>query len=143
VSTTTETADEPRPRPAPLPDGVSAPYWKAAAEGRLLYQECPACGHRQLYPRPVCTNCAATPEWRDSSGRGTVHTFTVIRQNHGKPFRDMIPYVVAMVELDEGPRLMTNIVDCDPESVRIGMAVEVQMEEVDDEVAIPMFKPVA
>jgi uncharacterized OB-fold protein len=134
---------EPAPaggRPLPQLDDVSRPYWSALAGGRLRYQECPHCGHRQLYPRACCTACGDTPEWRDASGEGTVHTFTVIRQNHGKPFRDLLPYVVAMVELDEGPRLMTNIVGCPPEDVRIGRRVRLDAERVDDELGLPFFR---
>jgi uncharacterized OB-fold protein len=128
-------------RPLPAPDAVSAPYWKAATDGKLVYQECPACGHRQLYPRAMCTACAATPEWRDASGSGTVHTFTVIRQNWAEPFRSQLPYVVAMIELDEGPRLMSNVTDCAPEDVHIGMRVELYTVRVDDEIGLPLFRP--
>jgi uncharacterized OB-fold protein len=130
-------------RPVPLPDNISRPYWEAAGRGELLYQECPQCGQRQLYPRALCTACAATPEWRTASGRGTVHTFTVIRQNWAEPFREMLPYVVAMVELDEGPRLMSNVTDCAPEAVHIGMPVEAWFESVEDGIALPMFRPAA
>ena len=128
-------------RPVPLADNVSRPYWEAAGRGELLYQECPACGHRQLYPRALCTDCGATPEWRTASGRGTVHTYTVIRQNWAEPFREMLPYVVAMVELDEGPRLMSNVTDCAPEDVAVGMPVEAWYLPFDDGVALPMFRP--
>ena len=79
-------------RPLPRPDNVTAPYWEAAARRELLIQRCPACGHRQFYPRALCTVCAADPEWERASGQGTVHTFTVIRQNYAKPFRDELPY---------------------------------------------------
>ena len=67
--------------------------------------------------------CRGPVEWVEASGRGTVYSFTVIRQNYSRPFRDWIPYVVALVDLEEGPRVMTNIVDCEPDDVRIGMAV--------------------
>ena len=80
-------------RPIPRPDAVSAPYWEAAARGELLIQECTSCGHRQFYPRAVCTDCGGDVDWLTCSGRGTVHTFTVIRQNHAKPFKDELPYV--------------------------------------------------
>lgn len=128
-------------RPVPLPDNVSRPYWEAAGRGELLYQECPKCGQRQLYPRALCTACAGTPEWRTSSGQGTVHTYTVIRQNWAEPFREMLPYVVAMVELGEGPRLMSNVTDCAPEDVYVGMPVEAWFLPVEDGVALPMFRP--
>lgn len=130
-------------RPLPLADNVSRPYWEAAGRGELLYQECPDCGHRQLYPRAMCTACGGTPEWKTASGRGTVHTFTVIRQNWAEPFREMLPYVVAMVELAEGPRLMSNVTDCEPEDVSIGMPVEAWFLDVDDGLALPMFRPAA
>lgn len=128
-------------RPVPLPDNISRAYWEAAGRGELLYQECPDCGQRQLYPRALCTSCAGTPEWRTSSGRGTVHTFTVIRQNWADPFREMLPYVVAMVELDEGPRLMSNVTDCPPGDVHVGMPVEAWFQPVEDGIALPMFRP--
>jgi uncharacterized OB-fold protein len=130
-------------RPVPLPDNISRPYWEAAGRGELVYQECGHCGHRQLYPRALCTSCAATPDWRTASGRGTVHTFTVIRQNWAEPFREMLPYVVAMVELAEGPRLMSNITDCDPEGVHVGMPVEAWFLPVEDGIGLPMFRPAA
>lgn len=130
-------------RPLPLPDNVSATYWRAAAGGELLYQECPACGHRQLYPRALCTSCAAEPDWRRASGRASVHSFTVIRQNWAEPFDELVPYVVAIVELEEGPRLMSNITDCRPEDVHIGMALEAHTVAVDDGVGVPFFRPAA
>jgi uncharacterized OB-fold protein len=129
-------------RPLPRPDNVSAAYWEAAARGEVLYQECPACGHLQLYPRALCTACAAEPEWRPASGRGTVHTFTIIRQNWAEPFRDLVPYVVAIVELEEGPRMMANITDCPPVEVRIGMPVEAYTIMVEDGLGIPFWRPV-
>jgi uncharacterized protein len=128
-------------RPLPQPDNVSAPYWEGAAEGRLLVQQCPACGHRQFYPRALCTACAATPEWIEVSGRGTVHTFTVIHQNWSRPFKDELPYVVAMVDLDEGVRMMANVTDCAPDAVRIGVAVEAYTVKVDEGLGIPFFRP--
>ena len=128
-------------RPLPAVDDVSRPYWEAAGRGELLIQECPACGHRQFYPRALCTACAATPEWKTASGRGTVYTYTVIRQNWSEPFRSMQPYVVAMVELEEGPRMMSNVTDCIPDDISIGMPVEVWFEPVEDGLAIPLFRP--
>jgi uncharacterized OB-fold protein len=128
-------------RPLPQADNVSAPFWAAAADGKVLYQECPTCGHRQFYPRAMCTACAATPEWREASGRGTVHTFTVIRQNWAKPFKDELPYVVARIELDEGVKMMTNLTDCDVDDVHIGMAVEAYAEKVEDGLGVLFWRP--
>ncbi len=128
-------------RPLPQADHVSQRYWEAAADGTVLYQECPKCGHRQFYPRAMCTACAGEPEWREASGQGEVYTFTIIRQNWGAPFRDMLPYVVAMVELDEGVKMMTNITDCDADEVHVGMRVEAYTVRVEDGVGIAFWRP--
>jgi hypothetical protein len=129
-------------KPLPAPDAVSGPYWLAAAEGRLLVQHCPACGHRQWYPRALCTACGADPEWLECSGRGAVHTFTVVRQMGMRAFRDDVPYVVAMVDLEEGPRVMGGITECDPDDVTIGMQVEAHFVRAADDVGIPYWRPV-
>ena len=136
-------ADErpPKPRPAPVPDSDSAPYWSAAHDGRLVVQRCVVCGARQLYPRDRCLKCRGAVEWIEASGRGTVYSFTVIRQNYTRPFRDQIPYVVALVDLEEGPRVMTNVVGCDPDDVHIGMPVRATFETVSDEAGIALFEP--
>jgi uncharacterized OB-fold protein len=131
----------PKPRPAPHPDPDSAPYWQAAHDGRLLVQRCDNCRTRQLYPRDRCISCRGPVTWEEASGRGTVYSFTIIRQNYVRPFRDQIPYVVALVDLEEGPRVMTNIVECDPESVEIGMAVQATFEVVSEEAGIALFAP--
>ena len=91
---------------------------------------------RLLPGRPV-----AGLEWLRCSGRGTVYTFTITRQNQSAGFRNKVPYVMTYVELEEGVRLLTNIVDCDPDSVAIGMPVEVTFEDVTPEVSVPLFKP--
>jgi uncharacterized OB-fold protein len=129
-------------RPLPHADNVSKPFWEAASRGELMIQRCPS-GHRQFYPRAVCRVCGADPEWERASGRGTVHTFTVIRQNHARPFRDELPYVVAIVELDEGVRMMGNVTDCPIEDVHIGMPVEVHMVDAEPGVAVPFWRPLA
>ena len=128
-------------KPLPQPDAVSAPYWAAAREGRLLVQECASCGNRQWYPRALCTRCGAEPGWLTCSGRGVVHTFTVIRQMGMPGFRDETPYVVAMIELEEGPRLMGNVLDVAVEDVRIGMAVEVVFVDSADDIGVPQWRP--
>jgi len=128
-------------RPLPRPDAVSAPFWSAAAEGRLLIQRCGACGQRQFFPRALCRACGSEPEWEEASGRGRVHTYTVVRQNHASPFRDQLPYVVAMVELEEGVRMMGNLTGVPPERVRIGMPVRCYSVLADEGVGIPMWEP--
>ena len=128
-------------RPLPQPDHVSKAFWEAAADGKVLYQECTSCGHRQFYPRAMCTECAGDVEWREASGRGTVHTFTVIRQNWAKPFVEELPYIVAMVELDEGVKMMTNITDVDIDTVAVGMAVEAYTVKVEDGLGVVFWRP--
>jgi len=132
---------EPKPRPAPGADPETEPFWKAAHEGRLIVQRCTACGAHQLYPRWRCVRCRGQLEWVDAGGGGTVYSFTVIRQNFSRSFRHLIPYVVALVDLDEGPRLMTNLVGVEPDVVRIGMRVGVRFERVSDDASIPLFEP--
>ena len=142
--TTASTPDDAPPvegRALPDVEPTYAPFWEGAAAGELRYQECPACGHRQFYPRAVCTACAAEPEWRTASGRGTVHTYTVIRQNWAEPFRGLVPYVVAMIDLEEGPRMMSNVTGCEPEDVRIGMAVEAYSVPVEDGIGLWFWRP--
>ena len=130
-------------KPLPDPDATSAVYWKSAADGELRVQHCPACDLYQHYPRALCTECGSTPQWRTHSGRGEVHTFTVIRQYGMPPFRDELPYVVAMIELEGtgGLRVMSNVTDCAPETVEIGMAVEAYAVLAEDGIGIPYFRP--
>jgi len=126
-------------KPLPAPDPLSAVYWAAAAEGRLLIQRCPACGHRQHYPRAACTRCGTTPGWEEASGRGTVHTFTVVRQNGAPGCRDEAPYVVAIIELEEGPRMMGNVTH-PPDEVFVGLPVRAYVVEAEPGVGIVQWE---
>jgi len=100
------------------------PFWQATAEGRIELPVCDACGLVVFYPRSLCPDCHSTDlTWTPLSGRGTVYSFSVIRAGVSRKWREHLPYVVAYVELDEGPRMLTNVVDVDPEAVEIGMAV--------------------
>jgi uncharacterized OB-fold protein len=134
-------ARPPKPRPAPIPDADTEPYLTAALSGSMVVQRCKACGSAQLYGRALCKSCGGDVEWIPASGRGAVASFTIIRQNYSRPWREMLPYVVALVDLEEGPRVMTNIVGCDPESVTIGMAVVARFEQVSDQAGIALFEP--
>lgn len=131
----------PKPRPAPIPDPDSGEFWGAAHEGRLVVQRCTGCGRHQLYGRSHCVACRGEVEWVQATGRGSVYSFTVIRQNYARPFRDMVPYVVALVDLEEGPRVMTNIVGCEPDDVFVGMPVNARFEAVSEEAGIALFEP--
>src|SRR4051794_34306130 len=113
----------PRPLPEPVSE-LTAPVWEAAKRGELLLQHCPSCGAFQYYPRPACVACGSLElALEPASGRGTVFSYTVARRPTHPAFEDMVPMVIALVDLEEGPRLTTNIVDCEPEAVAIGAAV--------------------
>ena len=128
--------------PLPRPYQDTAEYWAAAREHRFVIQRCNFCGEHQFYPRGVCSHCLSSElEWREASGNGTVYSYSV---NHRAPhpgFADDLPFVLAIVELEEGPRMMTNIVVSDPDSVTIGMAVTVTFDDVTDQVTLPKFTP--
>jgi uncharacterized protein len=120
------------PAPAPLVNGETAPYWAALSEGRLDVPVCDACGHHIWYPRswcPVCQNDSVT--WTTLSGRGIVYARTILHKAVG-PWGDAAPFVIAYVELDEGPRVLTNVVSDDPGSIEIGTAVEAVFVPVDE-----------
>jgi hypothetical protein len=130
-------------KPLPRIDEESRGWWEALARHELHVQECGGCGTRRLPPRAVCPTCLSSAvRWVRSAGRGTVYSFTVTHQNQAPGFRETLPYVLAVVELAEGPRLMTNVVECAPDAVRIGMAVEVVFDDVTPEVTLPTFRPV-
>jgi uncharacterized OB-fold protein len=118
-----------------------AEFWTATTQGRLLLRRCTACGEAHWYPRTACPFCHSTATvWEEASGRGTVYTFSVVRRGLGG-YADA-PYVLAYVQLAEGPRVMTNIVDCAIESVAIGQEVEVVFHRASDDAALPRFRPV-
>ena len=129
-----------KPLPAVTEDG--APYWAAAREGRLELQRCSACKHWRFPPSVVCPKCLAFEhEWAPVSGRATIYSFIVVHRPQHPGFFADAPYNVAIVELDEGIRLHTNIIDCANEDLAIDMPVEVVFEKVDDEVTLAKFRP--
>jgi uncharacterized OB-fold protein len=131
-------------RPLPTPDAATAPYWSAAREERLVMPHCLDCGHYHFYPRTLCPQCSSPRlEWAPCSGRGEVYSFTVVHRAPSPAFASAVPYVVGAVKLQEGPHLMTNIVHCAPDAVRIGMPVRVVFEKVSDEITLPVFEPLA
>lgn len=131
----------PLPNMAPPVDLESQPFWDATAEQKLMLKRCDDCGEVIWYPRMVCPECHSTnTSWFQASGRGTVYTYTVSHRGRG-PWSRVGPYVIAYVQLEEGPRMMTNIVDCDPESVECGMDVEVVFHDTGEGPAIPRFRP--
>jgi hypothetical protein len=129
-------------KPMPRIDEESKGFWEACRRHELYVQRCGACGLLRHYPRALCPTCLSDQiEWVKSSGRGTVYTFTVTYQNQAPGFREELPYVLAYVQLEEGVRLLTNIVGCPADDVRIGMPVEVVFDDVTSEVTLPKFRP--
>lgn len=129
-------------KPLPTIVGETRPYWEACRRRQLVIQRCARCGEYQFYPRGICAHCWSTEvEWVEVSGRGTVWTYTVTYQNRTPGFAEEVPYVLALVELAEGVKLFTNIVECRPPEVHIGMPVEVTFIRANDRVTVPYFKP--
>ena len=128
-----------RPLPTTLPETEA--FWQGCREGLLLLQSCRACGHLQYYPRAVCTACLSSDlGWREVSGRGRIHSFTTVHRALSPAFEDDLPYVVAVIELEEGPRMVSRVTGCDSERLAIDLPVEVAFERVSDEFVLPIFR---
>lgn len=117
-------------------------FWDAAKQGQLMLGKCNGCGKLHYYPRPMCPHCwsedvAMTP----ASGRGVLYTYSTVYVNDLPPFKARLPYVAASVDLEEGLRVSTNMVDCAPEDLKVGMAVTVKFEAISDDVTIAVFRP--
>ena len=129
------------PSPPPVVTSETATFWAATLDGKLLLQRCADCGRAGYYPRYVCANCHST-ELVDieASGKGRIYSYTVTTRGILE-YADAGAYVLAMVELDEGPKMITNIIDCDPGAVSIGQRVEVVFCDTGGDGALPRFRP--
>ena len=128
-------------KPLPMPTEDSAPFWEGTRAGELRAQRCSGCGHLRWPPANVCPRCLATEhEWIRLSGRGRVFSWIVVHKSQHPAFWGD-PFNVAIVELDEGPRLHTNLVEVDPAAIRIGLPVQVVFEKQNDEITLPRFRP--
>jgi uncharacterized OB-fold protein len=126
--------------PTPIPDSDSREYWEGLKRGELCIQRCDACDRYVFYPRALCPHCSSDRlSWVTASGRGTIYTYTIVNQAYGD-FAAQVPYVVALVTLEEGVRMMTRIVDRDSEKVNIDAPVAVTFTQVDEELTLPYFK---
>jgi hypothetical protein len=135
----------PPPIPAPTPQPEWDYYWEKTKQNELWLMRCKDCNQAYFYPRPICPNCfSRNTEWFQSSGKGTLYAFAIIHRAPMPAFREKTPYVAAYIELEDGVRVPTNLIDVepDPEHVRIGMACEVVYEAISDTITLPMFKPV-
>jgi uncharacterized OB-fold protein len=125
----------------PAADELTAPYWAAARERRLVIQRC-ECGRLSHPPVASCPRCHGTRfTWSQMSGRGTMYAFTVVHHSVHPVTAGAVPYVIALVELDEGPRILTNLRDYDPDDIRVGLPVQVTFEGVDETVTLAQFTP--
>ena len=121
--------------PSPVVSVENEAFWNAAKQGRFTVPTCAACGKAHWYPRAICPFCSSDKiEWRAASGKGTIYTYSVMR-------RAPIPYAIAYVTLQEGVSMMTNIVDCDLDQIRIGQAVRLVFKPSDGGPPVPMFTP--
>lgn len=138
----TEQSAPPKPIPRPQ-DPVEQEFWRRCQDGRLHFQRCSACRAWRHLPRYMCARCGS-PEfaWEPSSGKGTLFTWTVTHQALHPAFAAEVPYVAAVVELEEGVRMATRLVDCDPAKVALDMPVELVFESVGDDFRLPVFRPI-
>lgn len=119
---------------APTPNVETRRFWEAADEGQLLVKRCTQCGSLHYYPRALCPFCYGETEWAQTKGEGEIYSFSIMR-------RAPVPYAIAYVTLDEGPTIMTNIVDCDFDDIRIGQRVRLTYREAEDGQNVAMFAP--
>ncbi len=133
-----QTVPKPKPRPAP----ESLPYWQAAKEHRLALPRCEDCEQFWFPPSRTCPHClSGNFAFKDVSGRGKVFSYVTFHRVYRPAFAEEVPYVVALVELEEGPRLLTNILGVSHEDVRCEMPVEVVFDDYDEDISVPKFKP--
>ena len=131
-----------KPLPRPLSPELTRPFWEAARRHELHMPRCTTCDYVFFYPRSECPRCLSTHlEWVKVSGRARLHSFTIVQQPANAAFRDDVPYVYAVVQLDEGPRLVSNIVQCDINALRVDMSLEAIFDDVTPEWTLVKFRP--
>jgi len=132
------------PRPRPELSRDTRGYWEALKNHQLVVQRCLECKEYRHHPRPMCPECHSLEfEWAPVCGRGTVYTYAIVTHPLHPHWTDEVPYNVVLVELEEGIRIVSNLVDCPNESIEIGMPVTVVFEDVSDEISLPLFKPLS
>lgn len=131
----------------PLPnifDPLSAPFWEGTRRHELLVRKCKGCGEYQWPPRPMCSSCHFCDfEWVKLSGKGILYTYTVVNRAFNPVFENDVPYGIAVIELEEGPRMVGNSVDMKPEDLKVGMPMEAVFNDVTDEVTLVNWKPLS
>ena len=135
-------AEEALVKPLPIPDGDTIEFWKGLARGELLLQHCLDCAQVHYYQQGLCRLCGSERlEHRPASRRGRVYSYSVVYRAPGPAFREDTPYAVLLVELEEGPRMISSLVGGDPERVTIDMPVRLVFERINDEITLPRFRP--
>ncbi len=128
-------------KPLPAPSPWSKPFWDGCRNGKLLIQRCGECGRHIFYPKLFCPFCLSRDvQWVESTGRGKIYSYTVVCAYQPTPFSADVPYVVAIIDLDEGVRMMSNVIGCAPEEVRCDLPVQVVFEKVTDDFTLPKFR---
>ncbi len=128
-------------KPLPVIEKWNAPYWEAAKRHEFVAQKCRACSYVHLPPGPACTNCLSSEqEWIRLSGKGTIYSFGIYHQLWHPGFKEEVPYNVALIELAEGPQIISQVIGCNNNELTCGAAVEVTFEEITTEIALPKFR---
>lgn len=131
-------------KPLPVPDGDTKPFWDYCKQHELRMQKCLKCGRFRYPPSILCPHCHhMEAEWARLKGKGQVYSFIVVRRPYHPGFANEGPYTLAIIETEEGTRMLSNVIGCKPEEVKVGMPVEVAFEDVTPEFALPKFKPLA
>lgn len=126
----------------PSPDPGTLPYWEACKRHELVLQKCVQCEVLQFYPRTICSSCSSSElDWVAASGRGTVLTWTIVRHPVSPAYADEVPYIIALIELEEGPVMMAQVVDCQLDAVQSGMQVHVCFDDWTADITMPNFRP--
>lgn len=129
-------------KPLPEPSPLSEPFWRGLREREVRVQRCAECGRYVFYPRALCPHCLSERlDWVRASGRGRVYSYTVVRRAMHPAFQPEVPYVFAIIELEEGVRLASNVVNCRPEDVRVDMRVKAVYDDVTSEITLLKFEP--
>ncbi len=129
-------------KPTPTPDPVTTKYWEGARQNKLLIQKCGDCGTYQTLPQSYCRHCLSEDlAWTQARGTGKIYSFTIVHRAPSGAFESDVPYTVALVELDEGARMMSNIVEIGPQDVRVGMPVEAIFDAISPTISLPKFRP--
>ena len=130
-------------KPLPQPNADNKPFWEGCKAHELRFQKCLNCDHIRWPPSIICPKCYSREfEWIQADGRGRVYTFVVYHQAYDPAFEKDVPYVTAVIELEEGPHLLSNVVGCRPDEVQCDMPVEVTWEDVSPDFSLPKFKPI-